>query len=189
MAGLPEQYSGAESFKHIDKLIASNDRELLIISPYISDYYTRKLLRQKRKRIRVITSEGSVAKGKLLASLHKTQWRSYAQAIIYFAVLAGIFAYIRIAYAALASLAFVAGIAIVFAHNARKGSNSNIEVKSTGKQFIHEKMYIGDNIAIVGSANLTFSGMHKNIEHIEIISDAAYIAKLKSHFEVLWKSY
>ena len=38
----------------------------------------------------------------------------------------------------------------------------------------------------MGSANLTYSGMHKNIEHIEVIKEGDRIAELEKHFRQLW---
>ncbi|MGC8651778.1 MAG: phospholipase D-like domain-containing protein [Candidatus Micrarchaeia archaeon] len=187
MRDTQEQYSGSESFRYVDRLLGGNDKELLIISPYISDYYAHKLSKIRKKRIRIITSEGSLAEGTALGSLHKAPRSRYAKAILYLAVLAVIFAYLDILYAVLAVL-LIAVLVLLFMARTREQS-TNIEIKATGRQFIHEKMYVGDKMAIVGSANLTFSGMHKNIEHIEIIRDSAYIEKLRAHFEELWKTY
>jgi phosphatidylserine/phosphatidylglycerophosphate/cardiolipin synthase-like enzyme len=53
--------------------------------------------------------------------------------------------------------------------------------------FVHAKIYISENEAIHGSANLTYNGTHSNIEHIEIIRDNEKIAKLHSEFERMWK--
>jgi phosphatidylserine/phosphatidylglycerophosphate/cardiolipin synthase-like enzyme len=184
-----EQYSGSESFRYIDRLISNKDSELLIISPYISNYYTRMLLKRKRKKVRIITSESSISKDKLLSNPAKSRRRSYAKAIAYFAVLGIILLCINAQIPALAVLAFTALLVLGLIKNMLRGSSSNISVKTTGSLLIHEKMYIGKAIAITGSANLTYNGTHKNIEHIEIITNQDLINELRAHFEELWRAY
>ena len=56
------------------------------------------------------------------------------------------------------------------------------------KGFVHAKMYIGEKTAIVGSANLTYAGMHQNVEHIDVIRDRGQIADLKKQFFSMWNS-
>ncbi|MEM0149753.1 MAG: phospholipase D-like domain-containing protein [Candidatus Micrarchaeaceae archaeon] len=182
------QYSGSESFKYADRLIGNNDRELLIISPYISNYYVRILMRKRHKKIRIITSESSMGSGSLLMDIAKGSRRRRIKALAYFAVLDAILFYIHLGVAALALLILVA---LLFAGTIKKpkAPKSNIQVKTTGSRFIHEKIYIGDSTAITGSANLTYNGMHKNIEHIEVITDKRRIGELKDHFNRLWKEY
>jgi len=65
----------------------------------------------------------------------------------------------------------------------------NIAIKIVTDRFVHEKMYISESSAIVGSANLTYSGTHKNVEHIEIIRDNKRIKEMDNHFDGLWKKY
>ena len=55
------------------------------------------------------------------------------------------------------------------------------------KEFVHAKLYIGDSKAIESSANLTFTGMHKNIEHARVIDSPEDLSKLRKEFESLWK--
>ncbi|MGI0133925.1 MAG: hypothetical protein ACREBW_03085, partial [Candidatus Micrarchaeaceae archaeon] len=56
-----ELYSGDSSYKFVDDLIKNRDKTLRIVSPYISNHYTRMLLGMKRRKdIRVITSNVSL---------------------------------------------------------------------------------------------------------------------------------
>ena len=64
---------------------------------------------------------------------------------------------------------------------------SRIEFRKP-KGFVHSKFYIGENGAIQGSANLTYNGMHKNVENISIIRDQEGIEKLRKEFYKLWDS-
>ena len=70
-----------------------------------------------------------------------------------------------------------------------KGPRSNLRLKVVTDKFIHEKLYISDDNAIVGSANLTYAGMHKNIEHIELINEQDKVNQLSEHFDELWSKY
>ena len=172
------EYSGSDTFKYIDKLIRRS-KSLLIISPFIGNYYAE-MLAKRGKRTLVITSDDTLRKVRAL----RRGRRNYAKAVAYFIVLDALIFYLHMfAFGIGVLLLLVAMIFLVLY------SRANIVVKSTGKTFVHEKMYIGEKEAIIGSANLTFSGTHRNIEHIEIINDMRRIEELKRHFYDLWGRY
>ena len=81
---------------------------------------------------------------------------------------------------------FVSILALYFAMVDANGSTVKLKIPS---KFVHAKMYIGDAEAIRGSANLTFKGMHKNIEHIELTSDPVQIKELEKQFWRIWSSF
>ena len=54
------------------------------------------------------------------------------------------------------------------------------------RNFVHAKMYISGQMAMIGSANLTYSGMHRNIEHMSVIRSSREIGRLASQFWELW---
>jgi phosphatidylserine/phosphatidylglycerophosphate/cardiolipin synthase-like enzyme len=174
-------YYGSSSYVHVDKLIKS-ERNLLIISPYIDDYYARFLLRHSRgKRIYVLSSSIAQTAAKKLNSSSvpgaiALVWISASANLIvlYLGKFSSIFAVASI------SVAIVYFIASLF-------SRRNIRLK-TPREFVHAKLYVGDSAAIEGSANLTFSGMHKNIEHISVTRNERKIAELKEQFWKLWNS-
>jgi len=75
---------------------------------------------------------------------------------------------------------------VLLAYLRHKRANSNLQVKVITERFVHEKLYISGNTAISGSANLTYNGMHKNIEHIEVTKDESKIREMRRHFESMW---
>jgi phosphatidylserine/phosphatidylglycerophosphate/cardiolipin synthase-like enzyme len=185
-----EHYSGNSSYKYINQLIGNNDRELMIVSPYISNHYTKMLLKVcGRKRVRIITSEISLGyRGSMLKRLNSSGLGEYLKAALYFAILDAIITYLKFYYlTGIATLLLL--IVILLAMDRRGKIKKNIRLKTTGDEFVHEKLYISDSMAIVGSANLTYSGMHKNIEHIEIIKDRPSIKALSDHFNLMWDKY
>lgn len=184
-----ESYSGESSYKYVDDLLKNGDQELMIVSPYISNYYTRLLIKlSAKKRIRVVTSDTSLGyKDSLLNDLMGQSINGYLKGIALFFFLDLISIYLQFNYTTVA-LSMIVLILAVLAYRKREKTNSNLQVKVTGKKFVHEKLYIASNMAIVGSANLTYNGMHKNVEHIEIIRGDEKITGLKKHFEELWKS-
>jgi HKD family nuclease len=183
-------YSGNSSYKYINQLILNRDKELMIVSPYISNHYTKTLLKVcGRKRIRIITSEISLGyRGSMLKNLDSKGLGGYINAVLYFTALDAIVAYLKFYYIVGITTVLLL-ISLLLAMRRRGKISRNIKLKTTGKEFVHEKLYITDSVAIIGSANLTYSGTHKNIEHIEIIKDRDEIARLKSHFDSLWHRY
>ena len=63
----------------------------------------------------------------------------------------------------------------------------NLDVRIS-EGFVHVKMYIFDNLVIVGSANLTITGMRENLERIEIRDEPDYVSMSEKEFESLWSS-
>jgi phosphatidylserine/phosphatidylglycerophosphate/cardiolipin synthase-like enzyme len=185
-----KRYSGKSAYQFIDQLIRKRSAELLIISPYISNYYVKTLLKESgRKRIRIITSKVSLGyKDSMLKNLQNSCIGGYLKAIAYFAVLDAITIYFKLSYAAII-VALLLTFSFIMLLRRRRKTASNITVKTTGDDFVHEKLYISDSMAIVGSANLTYSGMHKNVEHIQMIDDKGEIKELKEHFNSLWGKY
>ncbi len=175
-------YSGDSSYRHIDKLINGKGRNLRIISPYISDYYTKMLHRAARKKKVYVITHGE-SNSKKAPMTHGFRLKM----LIYFAVIGLLLMFFKFYIFAFGSFAVFA-IVLYFGIKGIKG-NPNLRLKFVNDKFIHEKMYIGDALAIVGSANLTYSGMHKNIEHLEIITDQSRIDELAAHFDELWGAH
>ena len=66
----------------------------------------------------------------------------------------------------------------------------NMELGIIREQYLHVKLYVfDDKFAVVGSANLTESGMWNNIEHIVIFNNPEEVQAIKSDFLKLWKLY
>ncbi len=67
----------------------------------------------------------------------------------------------------------------------RENLNDNLEVRVADQ--LHAKIYVVDGkIAIIGSANLTESGMYGNVEHIDIKLDPKLVLEISRGFDNLW---
>ncbi len=192
MFGLPRTdsskgYSGSESYRYVDRLINGSTSTLCIVTPYLGSYYSRMLIAASRKkRIRIIVSKSGDSRQEEAIRMFMGGKRGvnlrFALYSIVGVVLFGYLNLYTIAAIAFLTLLFV----ILFGMSTRNLKNISVKV-ATGR-FIHEKLYIAEEEAIVGSANLTYSGMHKNIEHIDVIKDKNKINELSNHFEQLWKA-
>lgn len=174
-------YSGDSSFKYIDRLIRSRSDKLLVCTPYIDRYYLKMLKRESyKKRVMLISSKASEQK---ISEALRDRRRLYLMLFIipYSAVLLYLYMTIRLSSYYLLIPILLAAIAAALSRNNR------IRVKIIKSSFVHEKIYINDNTAIVGSANLTFQGTHKNIEHIRVISDPAKVGEMSEYFDRLWE--
>ncbi|MFP3279232.1 MAG: phospholipase D-like domain-containing protein [Candidatus Micrarchaeota archaeon] len=170
-----------EQYKHVEKLIRRS-KNLFIVSPYIDEYYARFLLKHARNKKIYIISSSPEGKAKKMLTKGSFPSLTFLLSVIMFSLyyllwLAGL-SYIPILI--IGSLFFALFIVRL---STRKPKNIKLKVP---KEFIHAKFYVGDAEAITGSANLTYRGMHKNIEHLEISNDPNYIKKLKAEFWRMW---
>jgi phosphatidylserine/phosphatidylglycerophosphate/cardiolipin synthase-like enzyme len=180
-------YSGDSSFRYVDKLIKENGKELMVISPYLSGYYTKMLANaSQKKHVRVITSGSSAGyRDSIIGNYAVGSLKGHIKAIIFLAILDMISVYLNFIYTTIILTLLIAIIALI-AYARYCATSKNLKIKVIREKFVHEKLYIGDNSAISGSANLTYNGMHKNIEHIEVTRDPRKIRELRSHFESMW---
>jgi hypothetical protein len=64
----------------------------------------------------------------------------------------------------------------------------NVEVKILKDKLVHAKIIIVDeSFSIIGSANLTLSGLYENIEGYAVLSEPSLVKDSISKFEELWK--
>lgn len=156
----------------------------MISTPYIDNYYLTVLGKiSKKKKVMLISSKAS---NKKIRKFMSNKIRKFF--IIFFAVyfisllgmwfinlhfiLQNVFVYMPLIFSLIISII---------------SKGTKLKVHIIGSEFVHEKLYITENLAITGSANLTYVGTHKNIEHIEIIENLEKIKELRKHFEELWK--
>ena len=170
---------GSDGYKNIDGMIDSRG-DLLIVSPYIDMHYARKLVARARNgRTYVITSSSDSgilnALGKGGSRLRIAAYTLLSTLLLYALALAGIGG----AYMLIAAVPVVIGTA---KHHRIRG---NVYVR-VPRRFVHAKMYISEHAAMIGSANLTYSGMHRNVEHMSIIRSADEMRKLSDQFWELW---
>jgi phosphatidylserine/phosphatidylglycerophosphate/cardiolipin synthase-like enzyme len=183
-------YSGDSCYKYVEPLLNRRGGSLRIISPYISAGYARMLLDiAKMKKVNVITSGGTGIEDSEAVGLLRKGRKGYsaAQLLLLPMVALGLYAFSFYLYAILS--AALAALLIWLAYNRNSRNRSNLCVKVVTDRFIHEKLYLTEDTAITGSANLTFSGMHRNIEHIDVIRDSGKVRSLLDHFDELWSKY
>lgn len=54
------------------------------------------------------------------------------------------------------------------------------------REHLHVKLYIGDESAFIGSANLTANSLMDNIEILLKFEKEAFVSQLEGYFRVLW---
>jgi phosphatidylserine/phosphatidylglycerophosphate/cardiolipin synthase-like enzyme len=180
-------YSGNQSHIAVEKLLAGGG-DLRIITPYIDAFYARKLLGYAGRGKVFLITYNAPNNREALAILSRGKQPGALLAAAYFAALAVLLWIASLHGIAMVSTALAAGVILLYILVLRPRASRNlsrIKVKVMHSLFVHEKIYIGNAMAIVGSANLTYNGMHKNIEHIESISDPVRIAELRRHFDDL----
>ena len=190
MFGLPKAqestgYSGSESYRFVERLMCNGSPTLKIVTPFLSAYYAKMLLEvARKKRVYLIVAGGSdKGNGDAIRMLSGGRRGVNGKLALYSAGVGAVFAYLNYYWVtALAALLFVAIIYFGLSNRNVK----NLSLKVARGRFIHEKLYITESEAITGSANLTYAGMHKNIEHIDVIKDQRKIDELSRHFDQLW---
>lgn len=176
------QHTGSDCHRYVDRLIRSS-KELMIVSPYVDQYYAD-ILRRSSGGKKVLLISSSI------------DWRAAKELgrrrhIFIFAALSILLAMLDISELYVNSLTFANLFATVFLIGVLAlfllRGGGNVQLRKPLK-FVHMKLYISESQAIQGSANLTYNGMHRNVEHIEIISDPSVINALRKEFMELWKN-
>ncbi len=190
MFGLPKpqestSYSGSDSYRFVERLMRNQSRTLKIVTPFLSPYYAKMLLElARKKRIYVIVAGGAdKGNGEAIRMLSGGRRGINGKLALCSIGVGVVFAYLN--YYWVTVLAALLFIAIVY-FGTTKRRVRNLSLKAARGRFIHEKLYITEGEAITGSANLTYAGMHKNIEHIDVIKDRRKIDELSRHFDQLW---
>jgi phosphatidylserine/phosphatidylglycerophosphate/cardiolipin synthase-like enzyme len=172
-------YSGIVGVHVLPSLRAAT-RSLDIVSPYLSPEYAQLLLSKARSGVvvRLVTSDSNGRRHqqalRMLGqstggySLDRRFWRLFSVA-----VLLGICGIVLGNQAGILLLTFsliVAVAALAKNLTKKRGSIAQLFVKVVAStQLVHVKLYIIDRqIAFTGSANLTYYGMNRNIEQIEM---------------------
>lgn len=179
-----QSYSGKDCHKYVEQLLKKG-KELHIVSPYIDNYYANFILRNSGgKNIRIISSsierdaEKTLTKGRFPKELAiSTLLVAIADIMLYLLSFYLYSFYIFMAVLLLIMATFLLSIK----------TPKNIRLKIP-KEFVHAKIYLSENGGIEGSANLTYKGMHKNIEHIKVVLDPNELRSLEMQFEEIWKS-
>jgi len=174
-------YYGQDTYKNVEKLIRS-EQNILIVSPYIDDYYARYLVNHARgKSIHILSSSVKRSAAKKLGS-------GKPREAIYFVFLVAFFNILFLSIKILEIYFVTVSFTIAFLWLLYSVLDKRKIYLREPKEFVHVKLYIGDRAAIDGSANLTYAGMHKNVERINVTRDRARIAELKKQFWGMWNS-
>lgn len=171
---------GNDCYAYVEKLIIEGKR-IYIISPYVDAYYADFIMKNAGgKRIYIISSSIESEARKILS---RSRYRKAFVSVSLFLLLFNLFSYlVHIYYMQMFLISLAAFVVASLAFSAEK---HKIRLK-TPKYFTHAKLYISDKAAIQGSANLTYNGMHKNVEHIESIYDQESIGSLRKEFLKIW---
>ncbi len=174
-------YTGSQSHKYVEKLILGG-RNVFIISPYIDRHYAMFLRENFTGRRMLIISSSMAPEAERILKGGRPMGLLFAAVLLavsfnWLAVLARFFSLATVLPAAI----LLAGSLLMFFKH-----ENRIEVR-VPHEFVHAKLYVSEKMAAHGSANLTYNGMHRNIEHLEITSDPADVARLKEEFLGIWK--
>lgn len=176
-------YYGRESYKHIDRLIAKS-KNLYIISPFIDRYYANYIRSHSRgKQIHILSSSISPEAKAVLSGKGHLGAKSFTKIFVSLLLINFVSFYFHLLFV----YVFIASVIITLASVAlmRRKKNGNIRLRIPSR-FVHMKLYVSDYMAIEGSANLTYNGMHKNIEHINVTYDKHEVKRLQRQF---WKEW
>jgi phosphatidylserine/phosphatidylglycerophosphate/cardiolipin synthase-like enzyme len=174
---------GRESYRYVEKLIRSGN-EVCIVSPYIDPYYAAFIRKNAHaRRFYVVSSSLDRGAARILTS------RSSPIGVVLFATLVLCIDYAVSVLGFLSAAILLLSASVIFLRFAVfKVFGRNMISLRMPKNFVHAKIYVSDRMAINGSANLTYRGMHSNIEHIEITTEKAAVEKLRREFWDLWGS-
>lgn len=175
-----EHYFGRESYRYIDGLIGGKG-DVLLVSPYVDIHYADMMLGRKAPGdVYLISSSPQPG-----AQRRLTKGRGILPIAAYLMLSIAILAFLLLIRAGYAYL-LIALIPLAIGAARLGPRNGRVHLKSP-RSFVHAKMYISDGVAVTGSANLTYSGTHRNVEHISMTHDPADIAELKDQFWKMWK--
>jgi phosphatidylserine/phosphatidylglycerophosphate/cardiolipin synthase-like enzyme len=174
-------YYGSASHKYVDRLLREGS-EILIVSPYIDGYYAR-MIKKSGRRFYIISSSPTDEAERILSGGRSLMFSfSVSLAVVAADYLASILHLLSTALLIVSVL-----LILVSALYYIRGSPKVVWLRKP-RRFTHAKMYVSDKTAIEGSANLTYKGMHENVEHIGVSYDEARISELRKQFWKMWNS-
>ncbi len=189
MFGLPRErasyHYGSDSYRHIDRMLDTS-RRMHIVSPYLDRYYAERIFRNaSRSEFYIISSsmdEGARHVLRRRGSLPTLAvYGLFSAALLYAFIALGIYGYALLAPA----IPLVIGMAKYRSSSSR---SRRIHLKVPDR-FVHAKMYVSERQAVMGSANLTYKGMHSNVEAIEVTEEQDKVDKLLDQFWEMWDKY
>ncbi len=186
-------YDGQNAGSVLLPLIHSARRQLFVCSPFIGPGYARLLVQKARSGVDVyvltsLASENKTHQAALAVLTSRSQpmlHRSFI--LIGFGFLFLLFSLLHSSWIFMYLSAMFLAIGLVYGlrklHAPRHRSGLQLRIS---RAFIHAKIYGADDaIAATGSANLTFSGLNRNVEHVEIFEGSEASPVIDSFYE-LW---
>ncbi len=189
MFGLPRErasyHHGSDSYRHIDRML-DTARRMYIVSPYLDRYYAERIFRNaSRSEFYIISSsmdEGARHVLRRNGSLPMlAAYSLFSTALLYAFVSFGISGYALLAPA----IPFAMGM-VKYRSSSSRSRRIHLKVPD---RFVHAKMYVSETQAVLGSANLTYKGMHSNVETIEVTKEQDKVDRLLDHFWEMWDQY
>ena len=167
-----------------------------IVSPYLSPEYSHLLVSKARSglRVRVLTSDsvGNPQHRQALAILRPGTEFYVSNRWFWYYVLAAIASGTAVSLVSpiigvvLALIGVITAIAAGIRTRPRAPYGLRVIAMSAAR-LVHAKLYIVDGqVAFTGSANLTYSGMNRNIERIEVKTLPAEVQQEIDAFSALW---
>lgn len=184
-------------------------KRLYIISPWISPTYTKLALEKKKKGldVKVATTNNYVGKQKeAIAELlserqklvkEKNPGQKHIATILlilgvisfFMAIVSLFFILIGIILIIIAIVNYVRSREIVERYYTQVLGKDNFRIYSYAvTHSLHAKVYIADDMIIIGSANLTWTGMNQSVESISIMKNEKIAKQVFSKLDKLEKS-
>ncbi len=185
---MPQVYSGRDVGKVIEPLLRNASGRIWVCSPYISPEYARFLVYLIGGNTILYAIIALWIIGTLLLPLIiGGRILFFISLVIGFIVAVATYDinYGFIAYMVSAVLIAAYRFIVVYRYEARETHVNLLVVDSD--RIVHSKIYIFDNIGITGSANLTKSGLWRNMETITIYKGRE-IDSVINEFMKIWNS-
>ncbi len=178
--GNVEHYTGRSSYKIVERMMRSS-KELMVISPFVDQHYAE-FLRDISANKKILLLSSSIDKAAAKALRRKS--RPFTFLLISLILVMLNFSEFYVHIISIPMILATIFLIFVFAVFLLRGS-SNVYLRHP-KGFVHMKLYLSESEAIQSSANLTYSGMHSNVEHIEVFHDPETVRLFNKDFMKLW---
>ncbi len=155
-------FSGKGVGKIVEDTIKSSKRFLVAVSPWISEKYAKALFKKSREGVNVIVVTTKDSEKTFLKLIKKYCSKKPSKKLLLLGLLL---------------LPFVIGLFIlliaILKSKSAKTKGGKIKIIIVDENFfVHVKAYINEKYAIIGSANLTESGLWKNVEILSVFDKA-----------------
>lgn len=187
------RYDGQNAGRVLLPLIHSARRQLFVCSPFIGPEYARLLVHKARSGVAVYVLTSSASENKThqeaLAVLTSRSAPMLHRSLILiaFGFLFLLFGLVRSSWALMYLGAMFLAIGLVYSFRKLQAPRhqSGLQLRIS-RDFVHAKIYGADGvIAATGSPNLTFSGLNRNVEHLEVFEEPEASPLINSFYE-LW---